>query len=214
MKLIITIAIIALIAREVISLLRDNKRQKQSVEMSREVKRIRNEWSGAEVTIRESTRRQEEIEREMRRQEREAERERFRQAQVIERIEREQEKQAAQLAKQQEQMAKFEFRLSEAERTIEHYKPLYDTLKRQYDELIAKVNSYEREMSEAPTLQTLRKSSAPMKAAYALKGENLKGGYENAKKELVKVGNQLFTIETKLRKAEFNRDEAERKLSA
>ena len=207
MKAIITIIILALILREVFSLIRDNKRQKESMEVSREVKRIRNEWSNEMDTIRESNRRQEEIEREVRRQARDAEREREKQARLWE----EQNKKNAQY---EEQMAKFEFRLSEAERTIEHYKPIYDTLKRQYDELTAKVNSYEKEMSEAPTLQTLRKSSAPMKAASALKGENLKGGYENAKKELVKVGNQLFTIETKLRKAEFNRDEAERKLSA
>ena len=186
MKTIITIIIIALILREVLSLIRDNKRQKQSMEMSREVKRIRNEWNDTEVTIRESTRRQAEIEREMRRQARDAERERQRQNAEIERIAKEQEKQAAQLAKQQEQMAKFEFRLSEAERTIEHYKPLYDTIKRQYDELSAKVKYYE--------------------------SKNLMCG--GMKKDLVKVGNQLFTIETKLRKAEFNRDEAERKLSA
>ena len=186
MILVITIIFCVLIVREVLSLIRDNKRQKQSMAMSREVKRIRNEWSETEATIRESARRQAEIEREMRRQEREAERERFRQAQAIERIAKEQEKQAAQLAKQQEQMAKFEFRLSEAERTIEHYKPLYDTLKRQYDELNAKVTYYDS------------------------KGLMCGG----MKKDLVKVGNQLFTIETKLRKAEFNRDEAEHKLSA
>ncbi len=107
-------------------------------------------------------------------------------AKEIARIEKEQAKQAAQLAKHEEQIAKFEFRLSEAERTIDHYKPLYDTVKRQYDELLAKVTYYE--------------------------SKNLMCG--GMKKDLAKVGNQLFAIESKLRKAEFDRGEAERKLSA
>lgn len=179
MKLIITAIIIALILREILSFCKDRKLQRESMDMSREVESIHDK-------IREDRSFMRDLEREQRRQARDAEMERVRQAAEIERIAKEQEKQAAQLAKHEEQMAKFEFRLSEAERTIEHYKPLYDTLKRQYDELTAKVKYYE--------------------------SRNLMCG--GMKKDLVKVGNQLFTIETKLRKAEFNRDEAERKLSA
>ena len=107
-------------------------------------------------------------------------------AKEMARITKEQERQARQIAKHEEQIAKLEFRMSEAERTIDHYTPLYNTLKRQYDELLAKVTYYE--------------------------SKNLMCG--GMKKDLAKVGNQLFTIESKLRKAEFDRDEAERKLSA
>ena len=100
-------------------------------------------------------------------------------AKEIERIIKEQ-------AKQADLISKLEFRLSEAERTIEHYTPLYEAVKRQYDELLAKVTYYE--------------------------SKHLMCG--GMKKDLVKVGNNLFAIETKLRKAEHDRDEAERKLSA
>lgn len=100
-------------------------------------------------------------------------------AKEIERIIKEQ-------AKQADLISKLEFRLSEAERTIEHYTPLYETLKRQYDELYAKVSYYE--------------------------SKNLMCG--GMKKDLARVGDKLFSIETKLRKAEFDKEFAESKLSA
>ena len=102
------------------------------------------------------------------------------------RIAKEVERVAKEQAKQADLISKFEFRLSEAERTIEHYTPLYETLKRQYDELYAKVSYYE--------------------------SKNLMCG--GMKKDLARVGDKLFSIETKLRKAEFDKEFAESKLSA
>lgn len=186
MKLIIAVAVLALILREVFSLIRDNRRQKESIAMSREVKRIRNEWNDEMVTIRESTRRQEEIEREMRRQARDAERERVRQAAEIERIAKEQEKQAAQLAKHEERIFKLEQKLELAERDEEHWSGKVSAIRVDMAGLEAHVNYCES------------------------KGLLCKG----KKDELKKKSDELYAAETKLIKARQARELCEMQMSA
>lgn len=111
--------------------------------------------------------------------------EQMRQAKEQERIAKEQAKQAAQIAKHEEQLAKLEFRIAEAEHTIAHYEPVYKTLKAQYDELTLKIRLYEQRGLLCGT----------------------------AKKDLVKVSDKLYQIETKLNKARFDKEQAERKIA-
>lgn len=106
------------------------------------------------------------------------EREQIRQAKEIEKHE-------AWLKKHDEEIAKLTFRISEAERTIAHFTPLYDALKAQYDELTLKIKFYEQRGL-------------------------LTGG---AKKELEKVSNKLYAVETKINKAKFDKEQAERKIA-
>lgn len=87
--------------------------------------------------------------------------------------------------KHDEQIAKLQFRMSEAERTIAHYTPAYEALKAQYEELTLKIKLYEQ--------------------------RGLLTG--NAKQELVKVSDKLYAIETKINKAKFDKEQAERKLA-
>lgn len=106
------------------------------------------------------------------------EREQMRQAKEIEKHE-------AWLRKHDEEIAKLNFRISEAERTIAHFTPLFETLKAQYDELTLKIKFYEQRGL-------------------------LTGG---AKKELEKVSNKLYAVETKINKAKFDKEQAERKIA-
>ena len=111
--------------------------------------------------------------------------EQTRQRKEQERIAKEQAKQAAQIAKHEEQLAKLEFRVSEAERTIAHYTPVYEALKGQYDELTLKIRLYEQRGLLCGT----------------------------AKKDLVKISDKLYAVETKLNKAKFDKEQAERKIA-
>lgn len=89
------------------------------------------------------------------------------------------------LKKHDADIAKLNFRISEAERTIAHFTPLFETLKAQYDELTLKIKFYEQRGL-------------------------LTGG---AKKELEKVSNKLYAVETKINKAKFDKEQAERKIA-
>ena len=97
-----------------------------------------------------------------------------------------QEKQAVQLAKHEEQIAKLNFRMAEAERTLNHYKPLLENLLAKQTELDNKVWYYKQ------------------------RGLPCSG----AEKELAKISEQVFKMEGKINKAEFEKRMAENKLSA
>ena len=109
------------------------------------------------------------------------------------RLQREQERQAKEQARQAEQLAKhekriadLEFRMSEAERTIEHYKPQLDDLLRKAEEMDNRIWWYTQ------------------------KGLPCEG----IKKELVKVKDKAFKIETIVNKAEHIKEQAQRELAA
>lgn len=85
-----------------------------------------------------------------------------------------------------EQVEKLEFQLDDAERTIAHFTPILDSIRREYEEKAAKVEHYE-------------KIGLPC------------GGIKN---EVYKLGSRLYTIESRVRKAQFVRDQAAQKLSA
>lgn len=186
MKTIITIIIIALILREVFSLIRDNKRQNESIAMSREVKRIRNEWNNEMDTIRESNRRQEEIEREVRRQACEAEREREKQIKLWEKQRKEDERRDAQLAKHEERLFKLEQKLELAQREEEHQEEIVTAIRVD----MAGLEAYVSYMKE--------------------KGLLCKGKEE----ELRKLNDKLYAAETKLIKARQARELCEMQMSA
>lgn len=101
------------------------------------------------------------------------------------RKEAETQRQEEQTAKHDEQKEKILFKMSEAMRTIEHYTPVYEALKTKYDELTVKIKLYE--------------------ARGLLTG--------NARLELVKISDKLYAVETKLNKAKFEKELAERKLA-
>lgn len=107
MKLIIAVAVLALILREALSLIRDNKRQKESISMSREVESINDK-------IREDRSFMRDLEREQRRQARDAEMERVRQEKLWE-------EQKEKNAKYEERLFKLEQKLELAARDEEHW---------------------------------------------------------------------------------------------
>lgn len=127
-----------------------------------------------------------------------AERERVRQMEVIEReqarqraeqarITKEQERQAAQLAKHDEMIAKLMFVKEEAERAIAHLEPQLSELKDKQKRLEAEIRF----------------------------GEERFGLRCDAKRrELERVSDRAFSVETKLNKARFNREQAARKMAA
>ena len=202
MILVITIIFCVLIVREVLSLIRDNKRQKESLAMSREVKRIRNEWNETEATIRESTRRQEEIEREMRRQARDAERERVRQMAQLEREQarqaKEQERLAQEQAKQAEQIAKHEKRISDLETRMSQAE--FD-IQREIENL----NHYTEKLSKLD--EDLRH------AEWEIESWQKQRHLANATKaetKADKIRDNIFSIENKVRLAEKRLDKAQR----
>ena len=98
---------------------------------------------------------------------------------------KEQERQAAQLARHEEQLAKLEQRLALAEREIAHYKPQLDRLKAREEELDNRVWY----------LSSIGLPSAGIQ------------------KELDRVREKAYQIETKVIKAEYDRDNAQRRMA-
>ena len=124
--------------------------------------------------------------REYEREQREIMREQERQYKEVERLAREQEKQAAQLAKHEERIAKLEFRMKQAERDIEHWNEHLANLYAMLD--------YEMAQQEA----------------------TVPGGKEYAKRQnkIISLTNRVHTAENKLAKAEYEKAQAEKTLSA
>lgn len=120
------------------------------------------------------------------REQREIMREQERQYKEVERLAREQERQAAQLEKHEERIAKLEFRMEQAERDIEHWNEHLANLYAMLD--------YEMAQQEA----------------------TVPGGREYAKRQnkIITLTNKVHTAENRLAKAEFEKTQAEKTLSA
>ena len=99
---------------------------------------------------------------------------------------REQERQAAQLARQEERLAQLQQQLALAQREIDHVQPIVDELKQQAHELTYKIAYFENRGLPCGGLKT----------------------------ELAKVNDRLYRTETRLIKAEFNKQNAQHKLTA
>ena len=104
----------------------------------------------------------------------------------IVRLEKEQERQAAQLAKHEERLLRLEQRMALAEREIAHYKPMLEELRKQETDLDNKVWYYEQ------------------------RGLPCSG----VKKELEKMREKAYRIETKVFKAQQDIDFCARQMGA
>lgn len=140
----------------------------QGKSKQKQIDKVRREFDRQQAEAREWTRKQIELEREQIRQARELE------------------KHEAWLKKHDEEIAKFSFKLAEAERTIAHYKPMWEQAEAEARELDTKVWYFE-------------KRGLPC------------AGYKDKRDRKME---QAFKLEGKIRKAEFERDQAKRKLEA
>lgn len=114
------------------------------------------------------------------------EREAMRQRQEQEKLEKEQRRQAEVLAKHEEQISKLNSKLALVEREIDHYKPMLEALEEEIEALDNKVWYFDSK-------------GLPC------------SGY---KKQLAQKKEQAYRMETKVIKAEFERDEIMDKLAS
>ena len=100
-------------------------------------------------------------------------------------VEKEQEKHAAMLKKHEEEIAKLKFRMAQAESDIEHFTEQLGNLYALLD------------------IEEMARSSA------------VPGSAEDAKhqRKIITLTNQIHTAETRLEKAKFNKEQAERKIA-
>ncbi len=175
----------------------------------------------AEYKEQERLRKQAEREREELRKEQE------RQAKEQTRLAKEQERQAAQLAKHEDLIMKLNYRLEKAEDEIYHFTSVLEGLENDKDAILAelssineKLNAQNRKQELDAKFMTLGYDSAEMYAEVA-------GDALNKDKELDKMtkrkttlegklrvlNNNIFSTEQKIKKAEFDKYEAERKLA-
>lgn len=154
---------------------RERRRQAEIEKIRREQARQREAWRRQQAEAREWYKRQQELEREAVRLAHEQERQR-----------REQERQAAQIARQEEKLAQLQQKITLAEREIEHFAPIVDTLRQEQQALAYKVEYF---------------NSIGLAC----------GGY---KARLEKVNSKLYKAETQLIKAQFARQNAQRRKEA
>lgn len=114
------------------------------------------------------------------------ERDQIRQAKEQERLAKEQARQAAQLAKHEDLIARMEQQILLAEREVARYQPIVDQLRQERDALASKVQHY---------------ADRGLPCA----------GYKD---QLAKIDAKLYSAETKLVKANFTKQNAQRKLAA
>lgn len=150
-----------------------------------------------------------------------------RQAKEQTRLAKEQDRQAAQLAKHEDLIMKLNFRLERAEDQIFHFTSVLEGLENDKDAILAeltsineKLNAQNRKQELDAKFMTLGYDSAEMYAEVA-------GDALNKDKELDKMtkrktvlegklrvlNNNIFNTEQKIKKAEFDKYEAERKLA-
>ncbi len=150
-----------------------------------------------------------------------------RQAKEQTRLAKEQDRQAAQLAKHEDLIMKLNYRLERAEDQIFHFTSVLEGLENDKDAILAeltsineKLNAQNRKQELDAKFMTLGYDSAEMYAEVA-------GDALNKDKELDKMtkrkttlegklrvlNNSIFSTEQKIKKAEFDKYEAERKLA-
>ena len=150
-----------------------------------------------------------------------------RQAKEQTRLAKEQDRQAAQLAKHEDLIMKLNYRLEKAEDEIFHFTSVLEGLENDKDTILAeltsineKLNAQNRKQELDAKFMTLGYDSAEMYAEIA-------GDALNKDKELDKMtkrktvlegklrvlNNSIFNTEQKIKKAEFDKYEAERKLA-
>ena len=148
--------------------------EREQMRMAEQSRRLEASWKSY---VLETERKQEKLQREQEKREREFIREQQRQAKELEKHE-------AWLRKHDEEIAKLKYRLSEAERTLDHYKPLLERKQKEAEELDLKIWWYEKQGLPC----------AGMKQTLDRKNE------------------EVFKLEGKVSKAMFEKEQAEKKL--
>lgn len=208
----------------------EQERERQEEQRQADAARMREEWRRTQAEARLAIQRQEAMYREQERQRKEQERvarEQERQAKEQTRLAREQDRQAAQLAKHEDLIMKLNYRLEKAEDQIFHFTSVLEGLENDRDAILVeltsineKLNAQNRKRELDAKFMTLGYDSAEMYAEVA-------GDALNKAKELDKMtkrkatlegklrvlDNSIFNTEQKIKKAEFDKYEAERKLA-
>ena len=157
--------------------------EREQMRMAEQGRRLEESWKSY---VLETERKQEQLKREQERRIREQEKREREFLREQERQARELEKHEAWLRKHDEEIAKLQFRLSEAERTLAHYTPMLENLKKQTEELDTRIWWFEKK---------------------GLPCSGIKAEYE-------KINEKLFKIEGKVAKAQFDKEQAARKLAS
>ncbi len=146
------------------------------------------------------------------------------------RLEKEQERQAAQLERHEDQIMKLNFRLEKAEDEIYHFTSVLETLVSQrestqaeLDSIIAKTTAQDEKRKLDAKFMELSYASAEKYAEVAgnaLNGQNQAKETEKMLKrkatlegKLITLDNRIFTTEQRIKKAEYEKYEAQRKLA-
>lgn len=146
------------------------------------------------------------------------------------RLEKEQERQAAQLERHEDLIMKLNFRLEKAEDEIYHFTSVLETLVSQresmqteLDSIIAKTTAQDEKRKLDAKFMELSYASAEKYAEVAgnaLNGQNQAKETEKMLKrkatlegKLITLDNRIFTTEQRIKKAEYEKYEAERKLA-
>ena len=150
--------------------------EREQMRMAEQSKKLENSWKSY---VLETERKQEQLKREQEKRERDFLREQQRQAKELEKHE-------AWLRKHDEEIEKLKFRLSEAERTLAHYGPMLESLKKEAQDLDTRIWWYE-------------KNGLPC---------------AGIKEKYFKLSEKVFSLEGKVLKAQFEKEQAAKKISA
>lgn len=152
-----------------------------------------------------------------------------RQDEINARLEKEQERQAKELERHEDLIMKLNFRLEKAEDEIYHFTSVLETLVSQresvqteLDSIIAKTTAQDEKRKLDAKFMELSYASAEKYAEVAgnaLNGQNQAKETEKMLKrkatlegKLITLDNRIFTTEQRIKKAEYEKYEAERKL--
>ena len=211
---------------------RHKEAERQEAENRRQAdnQRMREEWRRTQAEAKVAIMKQEAEWKKAAKEREELFREQERVRKEQDRQKKEQERQAAQLAKHEDQIMKMNFRLEKAEDEIYHFSSVLETLVSQresmqaeLDSIIAKTTAQDEKRKLDAKFMELSYASAEKYAEVAgnaLNGQNQAKETEKMLKrkatlegKLITLDNRIFTTEQRIKKAEYEKYEAQRKLA-
>ena len=162
------------------------KKEREQKRQIEAIKREQEQRRAEDARMKAEYQRQQAVAKEWKRRQIALEKEQIRQAKEQERLAKEQAKQAEQLAKHEEQIAKLEYTITKAVKDIED---LTDELGKKYALL---------DIAQNQQMMAVPGSKAD----------------ESAQKKILSYETSIRTLENKINKAKFDKEQAERKLSA
>ena len=226
MKLFIIFVLLAKLITLLVYFYNRHEKAKGQAAREAEAARARAEMQRQRMVYQANIRRQQAIEREQARQAQEQ----ARQAKEQAKIAKEQERQAAQLERHEDQIMKLNFRLEKAEDEIYHFTSVLETLVSQresmqaeLDSITAKTTAQDEKRKMDAKFMELSYASAEKYAEVAgnaLNGQNQAKETEKMLKrkatlegKLITLDNRIFTTEQRIKKAEYEKYETQRKLA-